>query len=166
MNMERDTYSTDYLVDDQDVFELVSARVPPNSNLRQLEWAVIAQLDGKKTVKTIADTLDLSKSETREIFHNLIEKGLLNRVHDEREKEYLTEEELSRIEEGFLLVMGPVAPLLLDEVLTELNCTRQKVALEWLPTIVEFLSLEIDNEQKRIKFQKSILPIIRKRLLK
>ncbi len=164
--MGKNTYSTDYLVDDQDVFELISARVPANSNLRQLEWAVIAQLDGKKTVKAIADTLDLSKSETREIFQNLIDKGLLNRVGDEKEREYLTEEELAQLEQGFLLVMGPVASLLVDEVLNELNCKRPKVPLSLLPVLIEFLSLEIENEKKRVKFQKSILPLVRKRLLK
>ena len=57
--------------------------------------------------------------------------------------------------------IGPVAQYLINDVLTELNLTADKLSKDRLPEFIELLSDEISDENKKIKFQREMLNLIK-----
>ncbi len=147
------------------VFRLSSSRSPKEVKLLHLEWAVVTQLDGEKSVGEIAGILSLSKSEAKEIFSNLTNEGLLDLVNLSRSEHYLPAEIFDNIEYELTLVMGPVASILLEDVLQEMGKTRDKFDRASLGIMIDFLTNHISNPDKQYQFQKNILSKIKDYIL-
>jgi len=137
--------------------KLTENAAPREANLRSLEWAVITQIDGKKTVADIAETLSLNSAELDEIFSRLIEENLVEIVGILENRSYITENFFKDVEYSLLLNVGPVAKVLLDDLLTEMNADRRKFPQNLLPLLIEQLSFEISDPAKRFLFMKEML---------
>lgn len=137
--------------------KLTENAAPREANLRSLEWAVITQIDGKKTVADIAETLSLNSAELDEIFSRLIEENLVEIVGILENRSYITENFFKDVEYSLLLNVGPVAKVLLDDLLTEMNADRRKFPKNLLPLLIEQLSFEISDPAKRFLFMKEML---------
>ncbi len=139
------------------IFRLSRKRSPQEVKLKSLEWAVVTQLNGEKTVEQIADILALSEEETQEIFSHLMNEGLLELVRAPEEATFIDPQLLSDLEYQLKLHVGPVASVILDDALAELHKSRQNLERKFLPVLVEILSQEISNPRKRREFQKYAL---------
>lgn len=139
------------------VFKLSNKRSPSEAKLRSLEWAIVTQLNGEKTVGQIGEVLALNPDETNEMFERLLEEGLLELIETPDDNPYIPEEMLEDIEYQLTYHIGPVASILIDDLLEELKRSREKLDRKQLPLFVELLSLEISNVDKREVFQKQML---------
>jgi hypothetical protein len=143
------------------VFQLSNKRSPKEVNLRSLEWAVVTQLNGKKTVGQIGETLSLSSDELQQIFFNLINEGLLDFVKAEEIDNSTSPAFIKELERQFKLYVGPVADIIITDTLTELKTSRQYIEKSQIPFFIELLSTQISSEKKRIQFQRDMLSEIK-----
>jgi hypothetical protein len=135
---------------------------PTASNLTLTEWKVIMQVDGKKNLQNIIDELSIGEEESLAIFHELYKKNLIEIVvQDDVEEKLAGEEFFQNLENILVKIIGPVAVYIINDVLWELNETREKFVIEKIPSLTESISREILDETKRVQFQKDMLKLIK-----
>ncbi|MEJ2633747.1 MAG: hypothetical protein P8184_00460 [Calditrichia bacterium] len=148
------------------VFRLSSQRSPQQVKLLHLEWAVVTQLDGEKTVGEISDILALSKTEMKDIFKNLLKEGLLELVSVSPDNLYLQPGLFVEIEYELTTLMGPVASVLIEEVLQSMRKSRDQFEKNALASLIDLLSSHINDAEKQIEFQRNIYPKIKPYIVK
>ena len=146
------------------VFKLSNKRSPKEVSLRSLEWAVVTQLNGEKTVGQIGETLALSEDELQHIFFNLIDEGLLDFIKTEDTDNIPSPAFINNLERQFKMYVGPIADIIMNDTLNELKTTRQYIEKSQIPLLIELLSIHISSEKKRIEFQKVMLKEIKETL--
>jgi len=135
---------------------------PTESSLSSSEWQVITQVNGKKTLQNIIDDQKFDDDQSLEIFYKLYEKKLIEIVvENQNQSEFADEKFFSKIEEVLVKIIGPVAVYVINDVLWELNETREKFLLDNIPLLIESISREILDDKKRVGFQKEMLDLIK-----
>jgi hypothetical protein len=136
---------------------------PTESSLSSAEWQVITQVDGKKNLQAIMDTLNLEEDRGLEIFYKLHQKDLIQIVVQQQTVEEVAGEKFfEKLEEVLVKIIGPVAVYVINDVLWELNESRDKFLKDKIPFLIESISGEITDDQKRMDFQKEMLDLIKK----
>ncbi len=153
-------------IDNNMIFMLNHERSPEEADLLHLEWAVISQLDGQKTVGQIADNLALSQTEVEDIFRKLSMQNLVTLVTRGGEDSLVSPEFFKILSHEMTLLLGPVASIILDDVLEMMHSNRENFPIRNLPILIELLAIQIDDPVKQIEFQRNIYPKIRKYLFK
>ncbi len=142
---------------DDMVFKVNSQKSPSSVKLRSLEWAIMTQLNGEKSVAQISEILALNPVETRAMFNRLVQEGLLELIGSPNENPFVPVTVLEDLEYQLKIYVGPIASIILDDLLTELKRSRENLETGQLPMLVELISYEISNEEKRHEFQKQML---------
>lgn len=148
-------------VEENMVFQLNQNQTPEEANLMHLEWAVVSQLDGQKTVRQIADSLSLNTKEIEEIFKKLAAADLLVVVNKSDESHYIPQEFFKTLNHEMTLLLGPVATIILEDVLDMMHQHRDGFERNLLPVFIELLTNQIDDQVKQVEFQKRIYPIVK-----
>jgi len=148
------------------VFVLNNQRSPEEAKLLHLEWAVVSQLDGQKTVGQIAENLTLSRTEIEEIFRKLSSQNLLVLVNRSGEDSLVSAEFFKIVNHEMTLLLGPVAGIILEDVLELMRMDRENFTVQNLPILIELLTNQIDDPVKQIEFQKNIYSRVRIYLFK
>jgi DNA-binding Lrp family transcriptional regulator len=131
---------------------------PATIRLKSLEWAVITQMDGKQSLQKIGETLSLSSNEILEIIDHLESQQVIRPIgKDKSEVNYLKPDFFVRMEKILTALIGPVAGIIIDDVLLHLHVDRESTEVNAAGTVVEAVSAEIDNESKRLRFQQEML---------
>ncbi|MCK4753586.1 MAG: hypothetical protein KAS58_00050 [Calditrichia bacterium] len=135
---------------------------PTESSLSSAEWQVITQVDGKKTLQNIIDSLTFEHDQSLEIFYKLHQKKLIEIVGEQKtQKEFAGEFFFKKLEEVLVKIIGPVAVYVINDVLWELNEIREKFLIDKIPLLIESISREILDDKKRVNFQKEMLDLIK-----
>ena len=144
------------------VFALSKTKSPSDVTLRSAEWAVITQTDGHKTIKEIAEILALTFEEAVKIFQGLGEKGLITVIStDKVEEAYADDAFFAALEKELTAIIGPVAPFVLEDTLWAMEADIKKFKVDKVPELIERLSDEITDDDKKVKFQQIMLGTIR-----
>ncbi len=143
-------------IEDGMIFSLNQERTPEDANLMHLDWAVVSQLDGKKTVRQIANNLSLNTREIEEIFKKLVAADLLIPVSKSNENNYLPSDYFKSLIHEMTLLLGPVAGIILEDVLKMMHYSRDNFERYKLPVFIDLLTNQIDDPVKQIEFQKKI----------
>lgn len=143
------------------VFKVNKNKSPSGVKLRSLEWAIITQLNGEKSVAQVGETLALNPLETNAMFNRLMEEGLLELVGSPDKDPYVSPDVLDDLEYKFTIYVGPIASIILDDLLGELKRNRENLELGQLPLLTELISHEISSEDKRHEFRKQMLQKIK-----
>jgi methionine synthase II (cobalamin-independent) len=145
------------------VFEIKQDKPETGLDLKSSEWAVLTQIDGMKSVQTILNNLTFSEEEGLRFFYNLYVNGLVA-VKDVRKKDqdFVMPSFFTALEEILIKIIGPVAGYIIDDVLWEMDQTREKFLKEQVPILTESISQEISDDGKRVLFQQEMLEIIKK----
>lgn len=133
---------------------------PKEFKLKSMEWAIITQIDGKKTVGEIAETLSLTDDEVETFFGSLLEKELISLKEAHNHVEYVQPEVIKTIEKELVLLVGPVAEVIIDDTLLDMNMDRKSLPKPKIGQFVELVSNEIDDSEKRVRFLEVVLPLI------
>jgi DNA-binding Lrp family transcriptional regulator len=151
------------IIPHQDVIITLSrSKSPTEVTLRATEWAVITQVDGQKTIGQIAKILALTEDEALEMFYGLYQKGLIEIVSTDIHKDAIVSGKFfQRMLDELTKIIGPVAPFVLEEALWEINAAKESFRTERVPELVEILSDEITDSQKKVRFQQVMLELIR-----
>lgn len=125
--------------------------------LRKEEWDILARIDGRRSLKDISDEmyvapLDLFKSIQRFRDAGLIGTGTR---YSETACAAFGEDYLSALERELNLTVGPIAPILLDEALKDLEEATDPLIEEKMEILLEKLSNAIPAEEQRLRFQQT-----------
>ena len=150
--------------DNEVIFRLNPEKPATDVKLKSVEWQIILQVDGRKKLQDIIDTLTLSEDEILPLVFDLYRKELL--VFDQRvsvapPQNYVDISFFRQLADTLVNYIGPVASYVINDVLQELNEPQDKFLKEKVPLLIETLSQEIVDETKRVNFQKEMLRIIK-----
>ncbi len=124
--------------------------------LKRREWELVLQIDGNRTIQEIFGLLDLEKDEILAVLYNLFQKNLI-KVKNHADKINVDAEFFEKLEKILTEFIGPVAPFVIDEMLVELNEDRSDFDGEKLPLLAEMIGRTIDDDTKRVNYQRVIL---------
>jgi len=148
-------------VNENVVFSLAQDKSPAEVTLRSTDWAVITQIDGHKTVAEIASILALTMEEAVVHFTWLYDKGLLKYVSSDMGGEKVLPPVIfEKLENELMQILGPVAPYVIDDVLWTMEVKRSDFKLNKLAELIESISDEIEDEDKKLIFQQKMLLLI------
>lgn len=143
----------------------MSSGTPSEISLNAVEWNILRHINGADCITEIAGKVDLSLLDVMKAFRKLFDAGLIDIVGEAVDHGLkvegvdpavfvLVEKELARM-------IGPLAPIILDDHIAALGDSRESFPKEKLAELVETLLGEISDPKKNIEFQKSMLSIIK-----
>ena len=135
-------------------------------NLRSSEWMVLTQVNGKNSIEEIAEIASMQVKEVTQVLHNLFQLGLIEIYRQEKKEENILDASFFiNIEQVLTNIIGPVAPFVIDDVLSETSQSKSKFPSERVAELIELICDEIQDEQKKIQFQSEMLNFIKQELL-
>jgi len=145
------------------VFRLAGHRGSNDINLKPAEWNILTQVDAMRSVGEISNALNLDEFGVAKILYGLYSAGLLEVV--ERPKpppeKAVGREFFKKVDEELAKALGPIASVIVDDQIAEVGEERDSFPKNKAAELVEAVSSEIADEGKRIRFQRSMLEILR-----
>jgi hypothetical protein len=154
----------DVLSSTDTVFNISPSGSTNTVSLKPIEWQVLAQVNGERSVVEIGDILDLPEFEVAKIVYSLTTAGLLHEISDARSvlREIVDEEFFVQLADHFTDVMGPIGPIIIEEEIVLLGEDQAAFPQAKASELVERVSLEIADSAKRAEFQKQMVLVLRK----
>jgi hypothetical protein len=136
------------------IFRLSLQRNPENKNINADQWNVLALCNGTKTISEIADSLGWDEFKTSKIVFQLVQLGLLEKLDDQKpiKKKPVPENFFPMVETELKKVIGPLAPLVISDKLSDLGETKDSLGHDQALSFVEKLGEEISNDSKKREF--------------
>ncbi|KAA3608795.1 MAG: hypothetical protein D8M58_18840 [Calditrichaeota bacterium] len=154
-----------FLTEPNVVYKKSEIKSASGLNLRSAEWMVLTQVNGEQSIQEIAAVGAMSVKDVTRILYNLYQLELIELYQAEKkEKNTLGLSFFSNMEKVLIDIIGPVAPFVIDDVLLEINQTKNKFPSERVAELIELICDEIQDEQKKITFQAEMLNYIKKEL--
>jgi hypothetical protein len=153
----------DVLSSTEAVFNISPSGSTSTISLKPIEWQVLAQVNGERSVQDIANLLELQEFDVAKIFYSLTSAGLLYEVTGVKKvfREIVQESFFEHLTENFNEVIGPIGPVIIDDEIKLLGETRDAFPQSKAAELVERISLEISDGGKRADFQKKMLSLLR-----
>jgi len=145
------------------VFNISPSGSTTTVSLKPIEWQVLAQVNGERSVIEIGDILDLHEFEVARIIYSLTTAGLLHEETDVKPafREIVDESFFVKLTEVFTDVMGPIGPIIIEDEIKLLGEDRSAFPQDKTSELVERISLEISDSAKRANFQKQMVIFLR-----
>lgn len=148
----------------QVVFKLSNSELTGEVNLKPEAWRILSQVNGVRTLGEIAKTVGMNEATASQIADTLLQARILEvasggapivnpNVDDAFFKDVTRE--LAR-------AMGPMASLIIEDTVAALGEKQESFPRARLADLVERVSEEIRDPNKRIHFQQVMLEAIRK----
>ena len=115
----------------------------------------LLELDGKKTLEEVALSLGYTVKELSGVVSRLFELGIIEPVPDK--PSMITHGFFSCVRRQLTLAIGPIADVLIEEALIDLNCSVSDFPETLAAELVYMLAKQIQREDKRIVFQQNML---------
>lgn len=145
------------------VFKLSPAGASGAVNLEAEEWQVLARVNAARTVAQIAQDLGEDEFAVAKVLHRLVSAGLLE-VGEKPEapvRPTVNGGFFHRLNSEFTEVMGPLGPVIIDDEIAALGEMRESFPRDKVAQLVERVSAEIQDAEKRSRFQGIMLQAIR-----
>jgi hypothetical protein len=136
------------------VFRLSLQKNPENKNINADQWNVLALCNGTKTISEISASLGWDEFKTSKVIFQLVQLALLEKGEDPKpvKKRPVSENFLPVVETELKRVIGPLAPLIISDKLSDLGETKDSLGQDQALSFVEKLSEEISNDSKKKEF--------------
>jgi hypothetical protein len=140
------------------IFRLSLQKSAENKNINADQWNVLALCNGTKTIVEIAEALSWDEFKTSKVLFQLIQLGLLEKAEDQKpiKKKPVPENFFPVVETELKKVIGPLAPLIITDKLSDFGETKESLGQEQALSFVETLGEEISHEAKRKEFLKIV----------
>ena len=120
------------------------------------EWDVLTEIDGEKTIKDIAKRLQYKENTVKLAVYNLLDESLIEQIVLPADI-YVDVKHIKGIEVQLTKILGPVAGIIIDDVLADMNLTRSTIKKAEIYMFVEAISNEINDTNKKLEFQEAML---------
>ena len=140
------------------IFRLSLQKSAENKNINADQWNVLALCNGTKTIVEIAEALSWDEFKTSKVLFQLIQLGLLEKAEDQKpiKKKPVPENFFPVVETELKKVIGPLAPLIITDKLSDFGETKESLGQEQALSFLETLGEEISPESKRKEFLKVV----------
>ena len=136
------------------VFKLVVRNEPGGVTLDKQMLLLVAALDGKKSVGTIAGNLGMELGEMKEIISRLLKLNIIA----------LTDESIPIVKDDLFIYLkdqlsvatGPLAEVIIEDEVASLGYTLSSFPKHRLKDLVELLARKIFKEEKRAIFRQNL----------
>ena len=150
------------LIDNErNIYRVKIERIPAKLKMNANQWAVLSEMDGESALTDIAHRLEYTINIVKIAAYFLLEDKVIEKV-DVSSANYVDLKIVREIELQLTHILGPVAVIIIDDVLHDLNLTRSVIGKEDVYSYVEAVSNEISDEGKKLKFQQSMLELLAK----
>ncbi len=148
------------------VFRIPVDGTPEDKNIPAVQWKILALCNGSRTVHDIAESLKWQVFETSKIICQMVENGLLERAAEKGQeikpkiKKTVNGNFFPIIENELRKIMGPIAPIIIDDKIAEFGESREAFPEDQLPPFIQAVTDEITDKSKRALFNKSMTEFI------
>ncbi len=141
------------------VFRLALQPNPSEKSIRPDQWNVLALASGMRTVSEIVEATGWDEFKVSRVIYQLIQAGMLERAEEQRSirKKRVAENFFPTVEYELKKIMGPVAPLIIEDKLAEFGEAKEAFPQDQAALFIELLSEEIAHEEKRKEFVKAVM---------
>jgi len=145
------------------VFNISPSGSTSTVSLKPLEWQVLAQVNGQRSVIEIGEILGLHEFEVARIVYSLTTAGLMREVTDAKAifRDIVDEAFFEKLSTAYTEVMGPMGPVIIEDEIQLLGEDRNAFPQDKAAELVERVSLEIADGKKRAQFQKEMVFVLR-----
>jgi hypothetical protein len=145
------------------VFNISPSGSTNTVSLKPIEWQILAQVNGQRSVIEIAEILELHEFEVAKIIFSLTTAGLLHELKDAKSmyREVVDDLFFDQLTSIFTEVIGPIGPVIIDDEIRLLGEDRAAFPQDKAAELVERISLEIADSAKRAQFQKQMVAVLR-----
>jgi hypothetical protein len=143
-------------------FRLSLQKGSEERNIRPDEWNILALANGMRNVSEIAKVIGWSEFKTSKAIYQLVRAGLLEKGEDQKlpKKRRMGENFFVILENEFKMIMGPVAPIIIEDKITEFGERKETFPHDQGAPFIESLSEEISQEAKRKAFIKVMMEFL------
>ena len=149
-----------YIRNDSYVFKISEECDFKLLELSDLTWKTLVEINAVKTVTELSKHLGMKITRARYACYELMQNNAIE-VISGLEKNYIDQTYVKRLEKEFIQIIGPVAGIIIDDVLTDLEMTRETIDKSSIYSFVEAVSYEIDDANKKLDFQKVSLEFLK-----
>ena len=145
------------------VFRLSPSGSSDAVSLQPQEWQVLAHINGARDASEIAELLELEKLEVLKVLARLDAGGLLA-VTERSEnvvEPLIGSAFFERLSNEFTDLIGPMGPVIIDEVVDTMGKTRESFPRSQVADLIERISGDIEDEEKRLHFQQIMIDLLR-----
>jgi hypothetical protein len=145
------------------VFNINPSGSTQTVSLKPIEWQVLAQVNGERSVVEIGELLGLHEFDVARIIYGLTTAGLLHEVIGQKQqfREIVDEAFFDTLSAIYTEIMGPIGPIIIEDEIKLLGEDRNAFPQEKTAELVERISLEIADNKKRADFQRRMVSQLR-----
>lgn len=125
--------------------------------LKKEEWNILAKIDGRKSLKNISDEMYLAPLDVIKTIQRFRKAGLIGEGSRYPESAYaaFSEDLLTALERELNLAVGPIAPILFEEALKDMDEAPDPRVTDKMGILLETLSNSIPIKEHRVRFQQA-----------
>lgn len=116
---------------------------------------VLMSIDGKKTIDNIEKQLNINSLTIKETLLKLSKLQLIE--IDITSIATLDDDFYDYLLEQLVIAIGPMAEIIIDDVIKDYNIDKVSIPVYKAPEIIELIADSISRNDKKIKFQQSML---------
>jgi len=156
--------ANDVSISPQTIFRISTDGATGEVHLSAESWRVLTQVDGSRSIGEIATSLNIDAAQTARTAEDLFRLGLLALAKQSTVPVRTTVNGVffENIAKEFVRVIGPIGPILIEEEIANLGEGRENFPRDKVAMLVERVSAQINDEKKKVNFQRIMLEAIRK----
>ena len=116
---------------------------------------VLLSLEGRRTLGEISEDLSLDMPTLREVIARLIQLELVAPI--DTDPRMLDDEFMAYLTEQFTQAVGPIAPVLIDDILDSMGLHRSTIPSQRAAELIDMMAQESQHEEKRTTFIQSMI---------
>lgn len=132
-------------------------------SLRPQEWRILSQIDGNRTVEELAATVGMDTFNTLKILSHFVQAGLIQ-VSEQKEQvdsKNIGVEFFDKLNAELIELIGPIGPIIIEDELQSMGLSMDNFPRSRVAELVERASESIEDETKRIHFQRIMLALLK-----
>jgi hypothetical protein len=145
------------------VFKRTNYKMAGEFSLDGQMLSALMELDGKKTLGTIADRMGLDENAMHGLVSKLIEIKLIEPVGEN--VPMVDGEFFDHLLRQLSMAVGPIASILIEDGVSEIGHSPSRFPRKHAAELVELLSHDIQREEKRNLFKISMLKYINEKVI-
>ncbi len=144
------------------VFQIPVNGCPDSRSVQANQWKILALCNGTRSVTDIAETLNWQIFETSQMLCSMVQDGLLEKSGEKKTgpavnvRNTISSTFFQTIENELRKIMGPIAPIVIEDALTYLGESPDDFPEDKLSALMQTVSQEILDVSKRTQFVRTI----------
>jgi hypothetical protein len=163
MAEERRSGATTKVIVAKSILRLAGSSNGGEVRLSGPDWNILTQVNGVRTVVEIGRRLHLAEADIVATMSRLAVAGLVEVCErPETAPAGVPAALLAEIRLAFARLVGPLAPMLVDEAIEDMGEDAESLPRHRLAGLIEALAEQVSDETKRVQFQQSMLDLLRR----